>query len=349
MAAAMWQQVLDEWDLYLEDVPWYQSQIQQASWPDVPPWSIIYRRPGCVLIEGPLDDITKSDVLVGFKNAGATAANVSISGAGWSIPTTVPAGGYALTLGDNCIPMLGVVFTDIRVSGDVVAVLAYFAADSCFYEFCRGSWKTGPLFSAMGYHFTRRPESVVCQDLPSWTPPWPRRAAAKKRLQDQYLRELMAVACHPSRILQIGCDLDGLTLQAAAESAPSGAVFTLTGLQFDAGLPDRNVDSGRGSAYRSSACQGTLVSHGSLLGLRVCVVGCDGVRPELVRSELHRGRDFLWKPGRSEQRELRVRRDGGSYPAMDDRADGAQVLGSGQPPVQPGTEHKLRPVHRLLR
>lgn len=212
MAVAMWQEVLDEWDLYLEDVPWYQAQIQQILRPDVPPWAVlatIYRRPGCVLFERPLDDIAKSDVLVGFKNAGTTAANVSVSGASWSISTTVPAGGYALALGDNCIPMLGV-FTDVRVSGDVVAVLAYFAAGSCCHDFCLGSWKTGPLFSAMGCHSTCRPESVVCQDLPSWTPAWRRRVAAKKRLQEQYLRELMAVACHPSRMLQVGCDLEGL-------------------------------------------------------------------------------------------------------------------------------------------
>lgn len=218
-AVEAWRDVFEEWSRYTADVPRYEEEVAATTMPsarsdacyaalarvNVPPVR------NCVLFERPGRECGPGrgfgDVLVGFRNTGPTGMRVALQVDGVTVSNQELAPGAAvLALADNCLPLSCLCFAPVRIwcPPGARVVMAYLPFEPRRQLAC-GSWRLGEAVIARG---RMDPEDTAGLSLHCLPPAWRLKAAAKRRLQDTYLRELMAAACRPERLQQITGELD---------------------------------------------------------------------------------------------------------------------------------------------
>lgn len=215
-----WTELHAEWDRFTQDPAAYREDLLQAARPamEAQPWKAwgcaktlavevaVLRGRGTLCELGAADWAAgiHPDVWVGFRNAGADARRVGIKCGGMVRETVVGPGCCELALGDNCIPFVCLNFEPAWLTADAPArltVVTAFLPNEARRALVQCPWRAGPLYVSGGFARALPEEGREYLRLP---PSWLRPAAAKRRLLEVYLEELMAAACHPSRLFQIG-------------------------------------------------------------------------------------------------------------------------------------------------
>lgn len=210
-AVRCWQEMLDEWALYAEDSSGYMTR-QVDLLPEIPSahergQASLNSRRRCTLYEVPAGSLMclQGDVLVGYRNGGYVDRRVETCVGSAAATCVVPACACELAWHSNGVPLAALQHTEVvirRPPAPPFYLVFAVMPRGVWRQIRRGAWGLGPIFIRNG-RTSDRPPSVHWEQLPGGVAYWRMRAEWKKRQQDVYLRELLAVACHPSRLRQI--------------------------------------------------------------------------------------------------------------------------------------------------